>query len=93
MITINSATEVQSTVAAQFRDTRKARRHSRATAAIRSGVPAPTIRRFEVSGEISLRQFLMLCEVYGNLGKCEEVLQAPPASTMDELIAQSRKSL
>ncbi|MDM3872573.1 helix-turn-helix transcriptional regulator [Porticoccus sp. W117] len=43
--------------------------HSRKTAASITGVPAPTIRKFEYSGKISLTQFLMLCQVYGDLNK------------------------
>jgi hypothetical protein len=91
MLSLNGSSDVQKALATEFQKTRKTRKHSRGEAATRTGVPAPTIRRFEVSGEISLRQFLLLCEVYGDLGKCLQILEAPPAATMDELIAQSSK--
>ncbi|WP_332457861.1 HipA N-terminal domain-containing protein [Vibrio gazogenes] len=35
----------------------------------RSGVPYSTIRKFENSGNISLRQFLMLFEAVGDIGQ------------------------
>ncbi len=90
MISINSPYEVQLALAAALRRARKLRKHSRDEAAKRSGVPGPTIKRFESAGEISLRQFLMLCEVYGDLGQMDAALAPPKASTMDELIAESR---
>ncbi len=89
---MQSPIEVQRILAAELRRARKMRKHSRAEAATRSGVPAATIRRFEATGEISLRQLLMLCEVYGDLNKAIQVLEAPPAATMDELIARSGRS-
>lgn len=39
---------------------RKESKKSRRSLADQSGVPAPTIRRFEETGEISLRQFCIL---------------------------------
>lgn len=39
---------------------RKVLKKSRRSLAEQSGVPAPTIRRFEETGEISLRQFCVL---------------------------------
>ena len=90
MLSIKTAREVQQSLGDALRRARRQRKHGREEAARRSGVPAPTIRRFESTGEISLRQFLMLCEVYGDPGKVEGAFPLPGASTMDELIANSR---
>ena len=87
MLSIYSVPEIQQKLAAELRRVRRFHRHSRAEAAKRSGVPAATIRRFESTGEISLRQFLMLCEAYGDLNKTTQLLSVPPARTMDELLA------
>ncbi|MBP2846120.1 helix-turn-helix transcriptional regulator [Dickeya oryzae] len=46
---------------------RKHRKLSVDALARQSGVPNSTIRKFEATGNISLRQFLMLYEVLGNL--------------------------
>ena len=82
-----SPREVQDHLAAALRQRRRARKHSRQKAAEASGVPAPTIRRFETSGEISLRQFLMLCAPYGDLKRAEALFPEPGPTTMDELLA------
>ena len=87
MLSIQSVKEIQQDLAEKLVKLRKHHRHSRAVASARSGVPAATIRRFEDSGEISLRQFLMLCEAYRELHKLSPLFDAPPARTMDELMA------
>ena len=84
--------EVQDYLAAALRQRRRARKHSRQEAAKVSGVPAPTIRRFETSGEISLRQFLMLCASYGDLKQAEGLFPEPGPATMDELLATHDKA-
>lgn len=55
----------------------------------RSGVPLPTLRRFEQQGLISLESFLKLLMVLGNL---EEVVKATtikqePFSSIDEVLS------
>ena len=81
--------EIQRSLSASFRTARKFRKHSRREASTRSGVPEATIRRFEDSGEISLRQMLMLCDVYGSLMTADSLFPKPEPQSMDELIAMS----
>ena len=83
--------EIQRSLSSSFRTARKAKKHSRRETSIRSGVPEATIRRFEDTGEISLRQLLMLCDVYGNPGAVEALFPKPEPQSMDELIAMSNK--
>ena len=54
-------------------------------------MPESTIRRFEDTGEISLRQLLMLCDVYGSPGAAGALFPKPEPQSMDELIAMSNK--
>jgi hypothetical protein len=89
MISLTTPRDVQTALADQLKSLRKKKGHSRSEAAHHSGVPAPTLRRFEETGEISLRQFLMLCAVYGELDAASRMLPDPVASTMDELIAEA----
>jgi ribosome-binding protein aMBF1 (putative translation factor) len=53
----------------------------------KSGVPDSTIRKFEKTGEISLRQFLIL---YGEIGKLSDIQKltqrANTPSSLDEVI-------
>lgn len=56
--------------------------------AVRSGVPLPTIRKFEQKGMISLESFLKLLLVVGGL---EEIVEAvkpvqPAFSSIDEVL-------
>jgi HTH-type transcriptional regulator/antitoxin HipB len=91
MISIISPKEVQTELAFQLKSLRKLKGHSRSEAAHRSGVPSATLRRFEDTGEISLRQFLMLCAVYGSLESAGSLFPEPTAKTMDEFVSQSRR--
>ncbi len=87
----DSPREVQDHLAAVLRQRRRVRKHSRQKAAEFSGVPGPTLRRFETTGEISLRQFLMLCATYGDLGRAAGLFPEPGPATMDELLATHHK--
>ncbi len=79
--------DIQHSLSASFRTARQFRKHSRKEASSRSGVPEGTIRRFEDTGEISLRQLLMLCDVYGSLITASSMFPKPEPQSMDELIA------
>ena len=79
--------EIQRSLSTSFRTARECRKHSRREASIRSGVPEGTIRHFEDTGEISLRQLLMLCDVYGSLITAGSLFPKPDPQSMDELIA------
>ena len=83
--------EIQRSLSSSFKTARKTRKHGRREASIRSGVPEATIRRFEDTGEISLRQLLMLCDVYGSPKAAESLFPKPEPQSMDELIAMSNK--
>ena len=70
-----------------FKAARKRAKHSRDEAALRTSVPSPTIRKFEMTGQISLRQFLLLAEVYGDIAAiCAASFPIPVAKSMDELL-------
>jgi len=92
MLSTVTPKEAQVELARKLKSIRKSRGHSRSEAAHRSGVPAPTLRRFEDTGEISLRQFLMLCAVYGALETIRQMLPDQTATTMDELIDQASRN-
>ncbi|PCJ46272.1 MAG: transcriptional regulator [Gammaproteobacteria bacterium] len=86
MLSIKSTSQVCDQLSIALKKKRKWMKHSRDKAAQLSGVPAPTIRRFEDSGDISLRQLLMLCQVYDDLSSFDNIFSLPKARTMDELI-------
>lgn len=67
LLSIYSPFEVQKKLADTVRAKRKKMKLSRRALAERSTVPAPTIKRFETTGEISLRQFVMLWQCVDRL--------------------------
>jgi len=54
----------------------------RATLSEKSGVPVSTIKRFESTGEISLRQLLMLIHALGLLTRLDKLLKMDDAEGM-----------
>lgn len=66
-LSLLSAKDLQRHLAASLRTRRRALKLSRAALAEKSSVPAPTIKRFELSGEISLRQLLLLWQCVDDL--------------------------
>lgn len=52
--------EIQLTLCAEVKQRRKKLKISREKLSLTTGVPAPTIKKFEATGQISLRQFLLL---------------------------------
>lgn len=83
--------ETQSRLAADFRRARLEKGHSREKAERLTGVPVSTIRKFESAGQISFRQFIMLCHGYGNLtGLAAAAFPEKAPSSLDELMADER---
>ena len=85
-INLNTATDIQKLLATQCKALRLQKNYKRLTLSQRSGVPEPTLRRFETTGEISLRQFLMLVQALGQLSVFENCLK-PPLKNIAALVA------
>ncbi len=64
---------------------------SRKTLSERSGVPAPTIRKFETTGMISLVALLKLADALDCLDDLNRLFPPKQAKTIDELVAPLRK--
>jgi transcriptional regulator with XRE-family HTH domain len=64
---------------------------TRKTLAVRSGVPASTIRKFEGTGIISLIGMLQLADALGCMDDFNKLFPAKEAVTIDEFIAPVRK--
>ncbi len=65
--------DVQQQLAAAVQSRRKALKLSRAALAEKSTVPAPTIKKFETTGQISLRQFILLWQCVDDLRNLAEL--------------------
>jgi len=84
-------TEIQQSLADACKTARLRKNHSRKKASQMSGVPEATIRKFEATSEISLRQFIMLCNVYGELNNCSELFPPPNPVSLQDIIAKQPK--
>ena len=69
MLNLYTAFDVQMELTEFISQSRKLKKYSVEELSTRSGVPYGTIRKFETTGNISLRQFLMLYEVVADLKK------------------------
>jgi hypothetical protein len=78
-LSLYSPQDVQLELAKFVRARRKAQKWSRDALAERSTVPAPTIKRFELTGEISLRQLLLLWQCVDDVERL--VALCKPATT------------
>ena len=66
-LSLTTPADVQHQLAAAMRNRRNSRQLSRVALARLSTVPVSTIKRFETTGEISLRQFILLWQCVGDL--------------------------
>jgi transcriptional regulator with XRE-family HTH domain len=68
-------TDVQNAFAAHLRRLRKAAKMSRDALAQRSTVPASTIKKFELTGQISFRQLLLIWQSLDDLKRLYDLSQ------------------
>ena len=90
MLTLISPASVQDTLKDHLKSQRKKAKLSRDQLAERSTVPAPTIKKFETTGQISLRQFLLLWQSMDDLARLEQLTQISQdvkiPTTIDEVL-------
>lgn len=88
-LSLLTATDVQQQLADALRHKRRRLKLSRRALAERSTVPAPTIKKFETSGQISLRQFLLLWQCVDRLERVAELASEDRRQprTIDEVLA------
>lgn len=85
-----SAADTQSALCQWLKGQRKTLKLSRKALAQRSTVPAPTIKKFETTGQISLRQFLLLWQSVDDISRLHSLtlpLTKEPNS-IDEVLGE-----
>ena len=89
-ITLATPSDVQRQLAAALRRRRGDRQLSRAALARQSTVPISTIKRFETTGEISLRQFILLWRCVDDLSALAALAAEHPElpRSIDEVLAR-----
>jgi len=92
MLSLNLDTpkDKQDKLAQKFRELRLFRNLRRETLASLSGVPEPSIKRFESTGEISLRSLLSLAHALQAADEFDHLFPLPVARSLDEIEAQEK---
>lgn len=75
----------QRMLAGRVRDARVALGLKQTTLATRAGVALASLRRFEQTGEVSLKHLMRICQALGRLDEFDGILRPPVAATMAEL--------
>ena len=90
LLTILSATDVQKKLAVSVREKRKQLKFSRPVLSKISTVPVATIKKFETTGQISLRQFILLWQCVDSLDNIIQLtkeIKSPP-KTISEVLGK-----
>ena len=91
MLQLIDEQDTQQALAEYLKSKRKQGKLSREKLAIKSGVPAPTIKKFETTGQISLRQFLLLWLSLDDINRLYNLTKAQKASlptTIEEVLSR-----
>src|SRR5438477_12987749 len=88
LLQLQTPVTAQRELARRLRDARVGLGLKQSTLATRAGVSLPSLRRFEQTGEISLKHLMRLCHALGRLDEFDSILRPPPAATMAELEAR-----
>jgi transcriptional regulator with XRE-family HTH domain len=85
--------ETQALLAHRIRNIRLAKLWKQDTLAKRSGVSLPTIRRYEATGQTSIKNFLKICFVLGLLDDITSWIIEPKAQSIAELEALEKQKI
>lgn len=93
MLSLHTPYDIQIELSQYIRQARKRKKLSVKALEEKSGVPNSTIRKFESTGEISLRQFLLLYAAVDNLATVRALttIEDTPKS-IDEVLMPNVKS-
>ena len=88
LLSLLTASDVQQQLALAVRQKRKQMKLSRNALAERSTVPASTIKKFETTSQISLRQFILLWQCVDSLENLAQLSKPtePKPKSIDEVL-------
>lgn len=81
----NTPRESMRLLAQQVRTLRKVKSLTQPRLAEKSGVALPTLKKFELTGKISLESFLKICDALGRLDAIETVMETTGSEDRNEL--------
>ncbi len=83
--TLITPEETAITLAIRAKTLRLAKKWKRSTLSERSGVTTASIRRFEETGQVSMKHFLKIVFALGRLDEMNTLLEKPKASSIADL--------
>jgi HTH-type transcriptional regulator / antitoxin HipB len=83
--------EALTNLSQRARTLRLTKRWKRSTLAQRSGVTPSSLRRFEQTGEVSMKNFLKIVFALGRLDETENLLLIPDAQSISDLERNEKK--
>jgi transcriptional regulator with XRE-family HTH domain len=89
-----TATKAQKILAEHIRARRLAMNLTQEGLSVRSGVPLPTLRKFEQQGTLSLESFVKILMVVGGLEEMMKAVEPTPMqfSSIDEVLAAEKST-
>jgi len=91
MLSIRSPREMALELGARVRELRLLREWTRAELASRSGVTEASLKRFELTGQVSLERLLQVSFTMGLLDEFDKLLLPTKPTSMKELKSMSKK--
>ena len=88
LLSLHTPSEAAKALADRMKHLRLGQAWTRETLAERAGVSAASLKRFETTGEASLKLVLRVALVLGRLEEVTQLFQPPEAATMAELKAR-----
>jgi transcriptional regulator with XRE-family HTH domain len=85
IIQLQTPASAQRMLADRVRAARVGLELKQSTLATRAGVALASLRRFEQSGEVSLKHLMRICHALGRIDEFDAILRPPAAATMAEL--------
>ena len=82
---ILTPSETEKLLAVRFKNLRLQAGYKRTTLAQRAGVTVASLKRFESTGQVSLKNILRLAHALGRLPEFAELFAASQANSLDEL--------
>jgi transcriptional regulator with XRE-family HTH domain len=88
MLSLLTAVDVQLQLSQAVKDKRKSLKLSRQALAEKSTVPSATIKKFETTGQISLRQFILLWQCIDSLKNLAAITKSSdvPPATIEQVL-------
>jgi len=93
LLSLQTPREASQAMARRAKALRLRKAWTRATLALRAGVSAASLKRFETTGAASLDLVLRVAFALGALANFDQTFEAPESATLDELQAREKRPL